>query len=62
MTESQLLFASDLHREFKLPESTWRYWHYTDKLRAAKLGRRLVWKRVDVVRFLAEQGVDVGSD
>ena len=54
-----LMYAADLERDYKLPESTWRFWHYTGRLRAAKLGRRLVWKRADVLAFLAEQGLDV---
>ncbi|WP_082950186.1 MULTISPECIES: helix-turn-helix domain-containing protein [unclassified Mycobacterium] len=55
---ADLLFASDLEREYRLPESTWRFWHYEGKLPAAKIGRRLVWKRSDVVAFLAAQGLD----
>lgn len=52
------MFASDLEREFKLVESTWRYFHYEGKLPAVKVGRRLVWKRADVLEFLAAQGLD----
>ncbi|HTY34013.1 helix-turn-helix domain-containing protein [Mycobacterium sp.] len=52
------MFASDLEREFKLPESTWRFWHTTGKLPATKLGRRLVWRRADVLAFLASQGLE----
>ncbi|MEC4764767.1 helix-turn-helix domain-containing protein [Mycobacterium sherrisii] len=55
---ADLLFARDLEREYHLPESTWRFWHYEGKLPAAKVGRRLVWKRSDVIEFLASQGLD----
>jgi hypothetical protein len=54
----QLMFCEDLEREFRLPQSTWRYWNATEKLKAAKLGRRLVWRRSDVLAFLAAQGLD----
>jgi hypothetical protein len=50
------MYAADLEREFKLPESTWRYWNTIGKLPATKLGRRLVWRRADVLNFLAAQG------
>jgi hypothetical protein len=53
------MFAADLERDYKLPQSTWRHWHHTGQLRAAKVGRRLVWKRGDAIAFLAEQGLDV---
>jgi hypothetical protein len=53
----ELLFAEDLENEYRLPASTWRYWHYNGRLTATKLGRRLVWKRADVLKFLAEQGL-----
>ena len=57
----ELLFAEDLEREYRLLASTWRYWHYQGKLPATKLGRRLVWRRSDVVRFLAAQGLNSGE-
>lgn len=58
---ADLMFADELEAEYRLPASSWRYFHYVGKLRATKIGRRLVWKRADVVAFLAEQGLDIGA-
>jgi hypothetical protein len=58
----EFMFAKDLEQEFRLPESTWRYWHLTGKLPATKLGRRVVWRREDVLTFLAAQGLLADDD
>ena len=49
------MFTEDLERDFKLPQSTWRYWHQTGRgPKARKWGRRLVWRRDEVEAFFAE--------
>jgi hypothetical protein len=56
VTPSEYLFAEDMERDYKLPESTWRYFHSVGKgPKASKLGRRLVWKRSEVEAWVAQQ-------
>jgi hypothetical protein len=59
---TDLMFAEDLETEYRLPASTWRFWHYSKRLPATKIGRRLVWRRSDVIKFLSEQGLDASHE
>lgn len=60
MSAQDLMYASELEAEYKILASTWRYWDYTGTgPRSVKLGRRRVWKRSEVVAWLAEQGLTV---
>jgi hypothetical protein len=52
----EYLTAEDLERDYRLPASTWRYFHTADKgPKATKMGRRLLWKRSVVEAWIAEQ-------
>jgi hypothetical protein len=54
--ESELLFADEMERHYKLPQTTWRYWAANNMgPRSFLLGRRRVWRRSDVEKWLAEQ-------
>ena len=53
---SEYLDCVDLEQLTGTPASTWRYWaHINEGPPSFKLGRRRVWKRQDVVRWIAEQ-------
>ncbi len=55
-TDSEILFATDLEAEYRIPQSTWRYWAHTGQgPRSYRLGRRRVWDRSEIEKWLAEQ-------
>ena len=64
-SNSEYLDSLDLEEWTGTKSSTWRYWAYVDAQRepgdeplgppSFKLGRRRVWKRADVEKWLAEQ-------
>lgn len=54
--EPQLLDSLDLERLTGTAASTWRYWaHIGTGPKSFKLGRRRVWRKSEVLRWLAEQ-------
>lgn len=63
--DSEYLDSLDLEELTGTKSSTWRYWAYVDAQRepddeplgppSFKLGRRRVWKKADVEKWLAEQ-------
>lgn len=53
---SEYLDSLDLERLTGTAASTWRYWaHIGTGPKSFKLGRRRVWRRSEVLRWLAEQ-------
>jgi predicted DNA-binding transcriptional regulator AlpA len=53
---SDYLDSLDLERLTGTAASTWRYWaHIGTGPKSFKLGRRRVWRRSEVLRWLAEQ-------
>jgi hypothetical protein len=51
-----------LERLTGIPASTWRYWAINDTgPHSFKLGRRRVWRRVDVLAWIAEQDLATGA-
>ncbi len=54
--EAQYFSAPDLEKLTGTKSSTWRYWaHIGFGPASMKIGRRRVWKRSDVLAWLAEQ-------
>lgn len=59
--DAEYLSAAELERLTGTRASTWRYWaHVGTGPRSFKLGRRRVWKRADVLAWLAAQEVLTG--
>jgi prophage regulatory protein len=57
----QYLSAPDLERQTGTKASTWRYWAYIGfGPQSMKLGRRRVWKRSVVEKWLKEQEEAIG--
>lgn len=55
-SEPEYLDSVDLERLTGTAASTWRYWaHIGTGPRSFKLGRRRVWRKAEVLRWLAEQ-------
>ena len=55
-SEPELLDSLDLERLTGTAASTWRYWaHIGTGPKSFKLGRRRVWRRSEVLRWLDEQ-------
>lgn len=53
---SEYLTAQDLEDMTSTPKSTWRYWASVGQGPASfKLGRRRLWKRTAVMKWLAQQ-------
>ena len=45
-----------------IPASTWRYWAISNAgPRSFKLGRRRVWRRSDVLEWIADQEASTGA-
>ena len=56
------LSSTGLEQLTGIPASTWRYWAINDTgPRSFKLGRRRVWRRVDVLAWIAEQDSATGT-
>lgn len=54
--DSEYLDSVDLEGLTGTPASTWRYWaHMGTGPKSFKLGRRRVWRKTEVLRWLAEQ-------
>ncbi len=54
--DSEFLDSLDLEGLTGTKASTWRYWAMTNQGPPSfKLGRRRVWKKADVEKWLAEQ-------
>ncbi|MGA5543515.1 helix-turn-helix transcriptional regulator [Mycobacterium sp. NPDC051198] len=55
MTAKEYLFANDLEQLTGIPASTWRYWaHIGQEPIGLKLGRRRVWRRDVIEKWLAD--------
>lgn len=53
---SEYMTAAELEQMTGTKASTWRYWAFTgDGPPSFKLGRRRVWKRAVVLKWLAQQ-------
>jgi prophage regulatory protein len=54
---SEYMDAAELEDMTGTPKSTWRYWAVVtgEEPPSLKLGRRRVWKRADVLEWLAQQ-------
>ena len=51
--------STDLERFTGTPASTWRYWaHIGTGPRSFKIGRRRVWRKIEVLRWLDEQEIN----
>ena len=56
LAEPELLDSLDLERLTGTAASTWRYWaHIGTGPKSFKLGRRRVWRKSEVLRWLDEQ-------
>lgn len=54
--------AAELENDTGTKASTWRYWAYIGTGPASfKLGRRRVWRKTDVVAWIAEQEATTGT-
>jgi excisionase family DNA binding protein len=51
----ELLFVEEVAREVRAPVETVRWWIRTGKLPASKPGRRLLIRRSDLLRLLADR-------
>lgn len=62
-TQADYLSSVNLEQLTGIPASTWRYWaHIGCGPPSFKLGRRRVWRRSEVVAWIAEQeGVVTGG-
>jgi prophage regulatory protein len=59
--EAEYLSALQLERLTGTKASTWRYWaHVRTGPKSFKLGRRRVWKRADVLAWIAAQEAGTG--
>jgi prophage regulatory protein len=53
---SEYMTSHELQEHTGIPASTWRYWVLTgDGPPSFKLGRRRVWKRATVMKWLAQK-------
>ncbi len=53
---TDLLFAEELHTLTRIPAGTWRYYaHAGIGPKSFKLGRRRVWRRTEVLAWIAER-------
>lgn len=60
--DHEYLGASDLQNLTGTRASTWRYWaHIGTGPKSFKLGRRRVWKRSEVMAWIAAQEASTGS-
>jgi prophage regulatory protein len=56
------LSSTGLEQLTGVPASTWRYWAINDTgPRSFKLGRRRVWRRVDVLAWIERQDAATGT-
>lgn len=54
--------SHDLERLTRTPASTWRFWAISGQGPASfKIGRRRVWAKAVVIRWLAEQEAATGT-
>lgn len=55
------LSSTALQQLTGIPASTWRYWAINDTgPRSFKIGRRRVWRRTDVLAWIAQQDAATG--
>jgi prophage regulatory protein len=60
--DADYLGSLGLERLTGIPASTWRYWAINDTgPHSFKLGRRRVWRRADVLAWIAEQDSATGA-
>lgn len=61
--EDEFLSAVDLERWTGTKASTWRYWVLTGTgPKSFKMGRRRVWRRSDVLAWVADQESATGTE
>lgn len=61
--ETEYVDSGALEQMTGTPASTWRYWAYVGTGPASfKIGRRRVWRRADVVAWIAAQEAATGTD
>lgn len=60
--ESEFCYSKGLQEWTGIPASTWRYWVLTGTgPKSFKMGRRRVWKRSDVLAWIAAQEAATGT-
>lgn len=56
------LSSVGLQRMTGIPASTWRYWAMTGQgPKSFKMGRRRVWRRSEVLAWIAQQEIATGN-
>ena len=59
--QTDYLSSTGLEQLTGIPASTWRYWAINDTgPRSFKIGRRRVWRRIDVLSWIAQQDAATG--
>lgn len=62
MLEDEFLTAADLEGWTGIKASTWRYWVLTGTgPKSFKMGRRRVWRRSNVLAWIADQELSTGT-
>lgn len=62
VVQSDYLGSVALQELTGIPASTWRYWAMNESgPRSFKLGRRRVWRRSEVLTWIAEQEAQTGA-
>ena len=60
--QTDYLTSTGLEQLTGVPASTWRYWAINDTgPRSFKIGRRRVWRRTDVLAWIAQQDAATGA-
>jgi prophage regulatory protein len=60
--QTDFFSSTGLEQLTGIPASTWRYWAINDTgPRSFKIGRRRVWRRTDVLAWIAQQDAATGA-
>ncbi|OMC14935.1 AlpA family transcriptional regulator [Mycobacterium sp. SP-6446] len=60
--QTDYLSSTGMQQLTGIPASTWRYWATIDSgPRSFKIGRRRVWRRTDVLAWIAQQDAATGA-